>query len=122
VLDAALLTDLRRERMGRGLVGRRIGPGYGKAPYSRRVGRCGFGMLAGRSGGWMHCVTGRSPIECQSVNIASTEEWITIGWRRRARIAGTEVRTALFVLNDISSGGNAASAASVVARVGNMRH
>jgi len=70
----------------------------------------------------MHCVAGPLPYRiCQIVKIAIMAGGSTTGYRRRARIVGIEVRTALFVLNDISSAENAVSAASVVAPVGNMR-
>jgi hypothetical protein len=80
-----------------------------KLPYSRRVGRCGFGMLLERD--WMRCVAGPLPYSiCQSVNIASTEERITTGYRRHAGIAGVGVRT---VRSALKNTGSAESAGSV---------
>jgi hypothetical protein len=48
------------------------------------------------------------PRICRSVKIASTEERITTGYRRRVRIAEVAVRTARFVLKNINTVGSAA--------------
>ena len=49
------------------------------------------------------------------------EDRVTTGFRRLVGIAEAGVRSARFAWKDTNSAGNAGSAASGVARVGNMR-